>query len=337
MFTNPSGWPEELALVAEKFVTCEFATLTKRNTPVTWPLTPYLGEDGRTIDVSTGLSYPAKAERARRNPKVAILFSDPLASGLEKAPVVLMHGLATVRDRDLQAGSDRYVRLNFTKFPEAYKGQPAFMLKQQQWYYTRAWILVTPIRVIWWPGGNVDAPPHVWSAPQGTVAPPSDPAPKGPAPKPWNEPASDWHKGAEYALANLGIPVLTTIDQDSGFPVPLRAKNVSLTSEGFKLGLPAGMPSPSGGPACLTFHAHPQVFVSQENTSFLGECVPVAGGAAFKVERQLGDFSLGKSKLSTAMNFVLSGFRLRPQLRKELARRGQPMPKVNIPGKDGRR
>ena len=189
---NPAGWPRELLSVFERSLTVEYASLTRAGQPITFPCTPYVGDDGRTLDVSTGLTYPAKAERARRNPKVAILFSDPVGSGLEKPPVVLVQGLATVRDRDLQAGSDRYIRLNMARFPEAYKGQPAFLLKQQQWYYTRIWILVTPLKVTWWPEGKVDAPPQVWTAPEGTTAPASDPAPAAPPSGPWNKEAADW-------------------------------------------------------------------------------------------------------------------------------------------------
>src|SRR5215213_11691674 len=126
---NPAGWPAEVLQVFERAVTCESATLTKAGAPITWPLTPYVGEDGRTLDVSTGLTYPAKAERARRNPKVALLYSDPLGSGLDGAPVVLVQGMATVRDADLQANTDRYIRLGMAKLPDTYKGQPKFLLR----------------------------------------------------------------------------------------------------------------------------------------------------------------------------------------------------------------
>ena len=63
---NPAGWPADLLPVFERSITCEFASLTRQGTPITFPVTPYLGEDERTLDVSTGLTYPAKAERARR-------------------------------------------------------------------------------------------------------------------------------------------------------------------------------------------------------------------------------------------------------------------------------
>jgi len=67
----PSGlasqvdWPTELLGVFEQAVTCQYASLTRTGTPVTVPTTPYVGALG-TLDVSTGLTYPAKAERARR-------------------------------------------------------------------------------------------------------------------------------------------------------------------------------------------------------------------------------------------------------------------------------
>jgi hypothetical protein len=126
---NPAGWPEELLPLFEQAITVEYASLTRAGAPVTYPVTPYVGEDGLTLDVSTGLTYSAKAERARRNPKVALLYSDPLGSGLDAAPVVLVQGLATVRDADLQANTDRYVRLSMAKAPDAYEGQPKFLLR----------------------------------------------------------------------------------------------------------------------------------------------------------------------------------------------------------------
>ena len=55
-----------------RFVTTEYASLTSASAPVTWPVTPYRGTTGRTVDVATGLTYPLKAERAldatRRSP-----------------------------------------------------------------------------------------------------------------------------------------------------------------------------------------------------------------------------------------------------------------------------
>jgi hypothetical protein len=328
---NPAGWPDALMQVVDRFITCEFATLTKKNTPITYPLTPYLGEDGRTVDVSTGLSYPAKAERARRNPKVGMLFSNPFGSGVENAPTVLVLGDATVRDHDVQGGMDRYVRLGVERFPEAYKGQPRFLLKRMQWYYARIWVLVTPLKVMWWSGSDTGREPHVWTAPEGTSAPPSDPAPPGAQPPPWAGQPADWRDGAQYAAANMDPPVLTVVDPESGYPVPFRTTRAEITPDGFSLDVPAGMPATPIGPACLTFHSHPEVFISQENAVFVGEVTSADGKVSFRVERRLADFSLGTSKMSTTMTFLRSYGKLMPQLRRELERRGQKMPEVRFP------
>src|ERR687886_732155 len=96
-----AGWPEALVPLFERAITVEYTSLTAAGRPITVPITPYLEADGTTLDVSTGLTYPAKAERARRNPKVSLLFADPVGSRLVDPPVVLVQGLATVRDADL--------------------------------------------------------------------------------------------------------------------------------------------------------------------------------------------------------------------------------------------
>ena len=149
---NLSVWPNELVEVFERSITVEYASLTRDGRPVTVPTTPYIGADGLTIDVSTGLTYPAKAERARRDPRVCLLFADPVGSGLTDPPVVLVQGLATVRDADLQANTDRYVRVSMEKLPDATKGQPRFVLRRLAWYYARIWIEVTPLHMRWWSG-----------------------------------------------------------------------------------------------------------------------------------------------------------------------------------------
>ena len=76
--------------------------------------------------------------RSRRNPKVALLYSDAVGSGLEEAPVALVQGLATVRDANLQANIDRYVRLSMAKLPAVYDGQPRFVLRSLAWYFARS-------------------------------------------------------------------------------------------------------------------------------------------------------------------------------------------------------
>ena len=327
---NPAGWPEELLPLFERAITVEYASLTRAGIPVTYPLTPYVGEDGLTLDVSTGLTYPAKAERARRNPKVALLYSDSLGSGLDGAPVALVQGLATVRDSNLQANTDRYVRLAMAKLPDTYEGQPKFMLRSLAWYFARIWIQVTPTRVLWWPEGRIDDPPQEWTAPEGTNAPPSDPAPPGKQPASWTEQPSDWLPAAKMALQELPFRDLSFVAAD-GFPLCLPVKEISLEARGFRLNVARLADASPEGPACLTFHAHDAGFSYQQNRVLVGRVSPADGAFVFDVERLLGDWSLPGGRLATTIDFVFrKGRRLRPRLKSESARRGQPVPKIRL-------
>jgi hypothetical protein len=326
-------WPGELTDITTSLA-CEYATLTGEGRPVTWPVTPYPGEG--TLDVSTGLTYPLKAERARRNPHVALSFSDPTGyasrPGSASPPVVVVEGLATVRDADLQTNTDRYVREALAKTGTS--GTPWIIARTWAWYYARIWVEVTPLRVMWWPGGDLSATPETWTAPPATTAPPSDPAPSrrtshtlstgaaNPAP-------GDWRPFADRA-ERLGTPVVTVVRE--GFPLPVRARSVRRTVNGFHVTLPVGV-DPATGPACLTFHrvtASPRF--TQENVVLLGRSTPEGDGLAVTVDRAVNDWSLSGSRLSQARDWFRQGARRQARLADEAARRGQPVPTVRRTG-----
>lgn len=329
--TNPAGWPEDVLPLFDRARTVEYVSLTKTGTPIMVPTTPYIGEEGGTLDVSTGLAYPTKAERARRTPRVCLLYADGIGSGLSAPPVVLVQGLAAVRDADLQANTDRYVRLSLVKTPEAFKGQPSFLMRRLNWYFARIWIQVTPVRITWWPEGRLDRAPRVWDAPADRAAPPSDPRPRGPQPPAWLDQPANWRAGARHALAHLPLRDLAWTGTD-GFPVAVPVSDVAADPRGFRVRLAAGLPAPPAGPACLTLHTHPEAFTGQENRTFIGDVVATDDGVLFRVERLLADWSLAGSKLVMTLGFLTKGRRLAPRVRSEAARRGQPVPQVRLPG-----
>lgn len=329
------AFPTEFTPIFQNYITCEYASITKTGTPITMPVTPYLGVNN-TIDVSTGLVYPAKAERARRNPKVAQLFSDPRGSGVSTPHTLLVIGDACVRDRDLQANTDRYIRDSMEKIPDMMHGFPRFLVKMQAWYWVRIWIEVTPRKILWWRGGDLDAQPEVWINP-AAGAPVSDPSPNGLPPKPWKDSPQDWRTGASRAVQTMGKPVLTVVGSD-GYPLLLRSRQVGLTPEGFTLTMPAGTPPEMlrETPACLTFHQHPDRFTGQENMLFIGTITRVDGNQVqFHVERRSVDWSGGGAgrfaKVFGTISFLNAGIRLTPRLRREAERRGQPVPEIHIP------
>ncbi len=327
---NPAHWPTEVLPLFEQAITCEFTTLTRAGLPITQPLTPYIGDDEQTLDVSTGLTYPAKAERARRNPKVAMLYSDPIGSGLTQPPLVLVQGLASVRDADLQSNMDRYLYLSLIKSPAGLKGAPALLLKQLPWYFTRIWLQVQPTKIFWWPLGDLSQPPQIWHATEAFKSRPSDPAPTGKQPPAWREAPQDWHANATHAIEMLGLPTLTTVDEE-GYPVSLRAETITVKDPGFRLQMPTNMPFAMQGSGCLTFHTHPEIFASQENKTFVGSVEAEGDHLIFQVERALADWSISGSRISGGLGFLQNGFTLTPRLKAEAARRDQPIPRVHVP------
>ncbi len=327
---NPAQWPGELLAVFERSVTCGYASLTSKGQPITYPVNPYLSEDRRMLEVTTGLTYPAKADRARRNSKVALLFSDVVGAKLENPPIVLVLGQASVRTADLQANTDRYVRASLAKLPEASEGRSPQLVERLGWYFARIWIQVTPLEIYWWWRDHDDASPHHWLAPVGTVAPPSDPAPQGRAPKAWARQPREWQRSARYAVQYLGLPALTIVNA-VGYPFPLPVSAVMLTDDGFHLTLSDTFPVAAQGKACLTFHAHPERFTGQQNCVFIGETSSDGAQAHFRVERRLADWSLSGSQLHTAWAFLSKVFVLSPRLKGEAAGYGQSAPRVHLP------
>ena len=119
-----SSLPRATRECFERFITTEYTTVDARQQPITWPVTPYYAQGGATIDVTTGLGYPKKADDAQRNPRVALLFSDPTGSGIDDADQVLVQGTAEVDDHDLDANRERYKREIAVKLPATQNEMP---------------------------------------------------------------------------------------------------------------------------------------------------------------------------------------------------------------------
>ncbi|MEV4395607.1 hypothetical protein [Nonomuraea sp. NPDC049607] len=314
----------EVAEIFDRALVCEYASLTRDGRPVTWPVTPYVGAGG-TFDVSTGLTYPDKAERARRDPRVALLCSGD--GGPDRAPVVLVQGRATVRDADLQAGTDRYVRESMAKTGAGFAGLPWFVVKRLGWYFARVWVEVTPERIVRWPDGDLSRTPDVWTSPARVVAPASDPAPSGPRLPSRSAPPVDWRPFADRA-ARLGGPVVTMVAD--GMPLAVRTRSAVRTGDGFDLRLPAGVQA-ADGPVCLTFHRHGPAMEWQENVVLVGSAAGAGDRLSVRVERALNDWSLPGDRRERGRSFLGQGRLLRKRLAAEAARRGQPVPRVRRP------
>jgi hypothetical protein len=130
--------------------TCELLTVGRDGTPLAWPTSGISRADG-TFLLTTSLGFPQKAFNIRRDARVALLFSEPHASGLDAPSQILIRGTAVCPDRvhtvpegDL---ADFWLRL-FARQPSSqkYLDWPANLLTD--FYFMRLLITVTPEEIV---------------------------------------------------------------------------------------------------------------------------------------------------------------------------------------------
>jgi len=150
--------------VIDKYFTCEFTTLARNGSPVTWPVSPRLLDDGRFL-VTTSIGLPQKAFNVRRNPKVSMLFSDPKGSGIAEPGAVLIRGDATTEDRlvtDVSTDKELAALLETLAVRQPAGALWSSPLGKRLWwsYYMRLLIYVTPQRAWFWPNRDFSASPE---------------------------------------------------------------------------------------------------------------------------------------------------------------------------------
>lgn len=287
-----SSLPQEVRECFERFITTEYTTVDPRQQPITWPVTPYYDPGGTTVDITTGLGYPKKADDAKRNRRVALLFSDPTGAGIGDPRQVLVQGIADVDDRDLDANKERYWRESWEKLPGTRDAHPPkFMRGLFGWYYTRIYVKVRPERVFVWDHGDPTSEPmvhdsHLEEVRSGHSEEPAE------AHEPKAGGAAVWDQRMDELGARHPTAVLSWVGPD-GFPLSVRlpvspeatARRVALGAE------PAGLPLAEGR-ACLTAHAHDERFRWQENFQVRGDLVRGDDGWALVPRRMVGGFEL---------------------------------------------
>lgn len=214
----------------------ELVTITRDGSPVCWPMMP--GLERERIVLSTGYMYPTKARNAQRDPRVAVLFSDPSASGRsDDDPQVLVQGRAEVFDQDIQRNTERYVdQLKQKTLAFRLILSVPWARRAMAGYLARIWIEVIPERQHVW-GRRGESPRSLRSMrrPASFVAGPAITLP--PTVLRWI---------TRYSRP----PVLAYLDAD-GLPAAVRVRadvrcdRIDVTSD---------VETVEGAPACLTYH-----------------------------------------------------------------------------------
>ena len=290
----------------------EFVTLARDGSPVGWPLTPDL--EGSRLAFSTGYAYPGKARNAQRDPRVAVLYSDPTASGRTDAdPLVLVQGRCEVFDEDLQANTERYVAQHLRKAtPLAPILRIPGLRQLLVGYLTRTWMEVVPEREFNWP--------RTGTPPASLVASRPDAFAPGPG---IQLPAEIMGWLSRYPRP----PVLSFVDA-TGWPAATRVAAIMRRDRIVLDRTPAWA---EGAPVSLTFHQLTGNYRS--NDAFLVRGHLDEQGALVP-ERLVGyggtadDRGVGSVKV---LRLLL--LELRRDLERKLEQEGRPMPRVRPPAK----
>jgi hypothetical protein len=317
-----SSLPADVQAVFDRFVTTEMTTIDHAGQPITWPVVPYYSRGAPFIEVTTGLGYPKKANDARENPLVSLLFSDPTGSGLVEPPMVLVQGSAEIDDRDLDANRQRYVQESVEKLPEISRFTPPAPIRRLlTWYYARIYIRIRPERIYVWPRGEISGEPALYDAHMEEVRSGRSEEPERFHADPRGG-VSAWDDRITELGTRYPTAVLSIVSPD-GFPfsvrVPVRLDEAArwVRIEGELAGVPL-----QPGLACLTAHVHGEQFTWQQNFQVRGDLAFFEGKWVLVPRRLVGGFELPASRLALLRGNAAKALRFRRTAKRELARRG---------------
>jgi hypothetical protein len=262
--------------------------------------------------VTTALGYPKKANDARRNPRVALLFSDATGSGLARPSMVLVQGTASVDDANLDANRRRY-ESDIAAKPTGPAGVSA-PGRRFDWYFTRIYLHVRPERVYVWRGGDCGAAPEVYGeAPDERAA----------APRMYGG-QSIPHRRIGQIGGRYESAVLSLVGAD-GYPLSVRLP-MTADRRGRSIAIdvePAGVEL-RPGPVCVTAHDHDPELRWTRNFQVRGDLVQDAQGWLVTPHRMVGGFELPPAGafVRAAVN-VPKIRRFRKTAARERARRGR--------------
>ncbi len=149
--------PEAVEQLLNAALVSELTVLDESGTPVTYPLIPLY--DGTNIYMTSSVLFSKKLEHIKRNPRVSVTITDPVATSVEPFSRATIQGDARIIEDDLHSGWERLLPLWAAKEPVINK--LVKMRFAMPLFWERAIIEIAPRRVFWWPEGRTDRPPHV--------------------------------------------------------------------------------------------------------------------------------------------------------------------------------
>lgn len=157
MVERPGVLPPRVEALLAKALVADLTVLDAADRPITYPLIPLY--DGRHIYMTSSVLFSTKLQHIKKNSRVSIGLSDPVAIPVDPFDRATIQGNARVIDDDLHEGWEALLPLWRAKEPAI-----DFFLKRRfgiPLFFERAVIEITPIRVTLWPSGRTDRHPEV--------------------------------------------------------------------------------------------------------------------------------------------------------------------------------
>lgn len=153
--------PPTVQQLLETALVAEVTVIGRDGEPVTHPLIPLW--DGERIYVTSSVLFSKKVEHIKRNHRVSVAITDPVASAGNTARCTIQ-GDAKVYEEDPHETWERVVPLWEAKEPAIKE----FLSKRfaLPLFFERSLIEITPRKVAWWEDGRPEHEPQRAAAPE---------------------------------------------------------------------------------------------------------------------------------------------------------------------------
>ena len=161
------GWlPEPVERLLDVALVGELTVIGRRGQPVTHPLIPLY--DGERIYMHSSTLFSKKLEHIKRNPKVAVALSDPVAmkGNPDRATI---QGTARIIEDDPHSQWEGLI-LGLWRRKEPVIDSFLRMRVALPLFFERAVIEITPQRCLYWVEGDTGRAPQISTAPRAEAA-----------------------------------------------------------------------------------------------------------------------------------------------------------------------
>ena len=152
--------PEPVERLLDAALVGELTVVRADGRPITYPLIPLRDRD--RIYMTSSILFSRKLEHLRRNPRVSVSLTDPVAMGGLPGRATIQ-GDAELTEDDPHVDWERVLPIWLAKEPSI-----GAFLKQRvalPLFFERSLIEITPRRILYWPDGRTDTPPEVFTRP----------------------------------------------------------------------------------------------------------------------------------------------------------------------------